>query len=179
MNLPSAENFEMRPIAPGPSWSRNCAPCASATKMLPSGAISTSFGSLNFVGGSPASPGVPSTSKTLPCGLNLVTVWPLPLASGNCFSSAAVAERASTTHTLPCLSTSMPCGQRMTPAPKLWTTLPVGSSLTIGFTLEPAQELAPQRSPAQMCLPSGSTLIALTDPHLRPSGSVPKLRTVS
>ena len=30
--------------------------CASATKMLPSGAISTSLGSVNFVGGSPASP---------------------------------------------------------------------------------------------------------------------------
>ena len=30
-----------------------------------------------------------------------------------------------------------------------------------------------------MCLPSASTWIALTDPHLRPSGNVPQLRTVS
>ena len=76
--------------------------CASATKMLPSGATSTSFGSVNFAGGSPASPGVPSVISSLPCGLNFSTVWPLPFASGNFFSSAAVAERASATHTLPC-----------------------------------------------------------------------------
>ena len=95
---------------------------------------STSFGSVNCVGGSPASPGVPSTSSTLPCGLNFVTVWPLPAASGNFFSSGGVAERASATQTLPWRSTSMPCGQRISPAPKLCTTLPVGSSLTIGST---------------------------------------------
>ena len=59
------------------------------------------------------------------------------------------------------------------------TTLPLGSSLTIGSTFEPAHTLAPQRSPAQMCLPSMSTCTALTDPHRRPSGSVPQLRTVS
>ena len=43
------------------------------------------------------------------------------------------------------------------PAPKLATTLPLGSSLTIGSTVEPAHEFVPQRSPAQMCLPSVST----------------------
>ena len=50
--------------------------------MLPSGATSTSFGSVNFAGGSPASPGVPSVSSTLPCGLNFITVWPLPFGVG-------------------------------------------------------------------------------------------------
>ena len=153
--------------------------CASATKMLPSAAIATSFGSVNAFGGAPAVPGVPSVSSTLPCGLNLMTVWPFPAAFGNFLSSSALAERASTTQTLPCLSTSIPCGHRISPAPKLATTLPAGSSLTIGFTSEPAHELVPQRSPAQTCLPSASTWTALTDPHLRPSGSVPKLRTVS
>jgi hypothetical protein len=32
---------------------------------------------------------------------------------------------------------------------------------------------------AQMLFPSGSTSTALSDPHLRPFGSGPKLRTVS
>ena len=58
---------------------------------------------MNFAGGSPASPGVPSVSRSLPCGLNFITVWPLPLASGNFLSSAAVAERASATQMLPWL----------------------------------------------------------------------------
>src|SRR3990170_1678594 len=73
----------------------------------------------------------------------------------------------------------MPCGHRIWPAPKLCTTLPLGSSLTIGSTFEPAHELAPPRSAAQMCVPSMSTCTALTAPHRRPSGSVPQLRTVS
>jgi hypothetical protein len=143
------------------------------------GATSKSFGSVKCVGGAPASPGVPSVISSLPCGLNFITVWPLPLASGNLASSAGVAERASTTQTLPWRSTSMPCGHRISPAPKLCTTLPFGSSFTIGSTVEPAQELAPQRSPAQMCLPSMSTCTALTEPQRRPSGSVPQSRTVS
>src|SRR5258706_4571037 len=65
------------------------------------------------------------------------------------------------------------------PAPKLWTVLPLGSSLTIGSTLDPAHELLPQRSPTQRCLPSESTWRALTEPHARPLGSIPQLRTVS
>src|SRR4030095_7024175 len=147
--------------------------------MLPSGATSTSFGSVNFDGGSPASPGVPSVISNLPCGENFNTVWPLAFHSGNFASSCGVAERASATQILPCLSTSMPCGQRICPAPKLATTLPFGSSLTIGSTFDPTHALAPHRSPAQMCLPSASTCTALTDPHLRLSGSVPQLRIVS
>ena len=124
-------------------------------------------------------PGVPIVSSSLPCGLNFSTVWPLPAAFGNLAISAGVAERASTTQTLPCLSTSMPCGHMMRPAPNCATTLPDGSSLTIGFTVEPAQELLPQRSPAHSDLPSTSMATALTEPHERPSGSVPKFRTVS
>src|ERR1700752_4800264 len=142
--------------------------------MLPSGALTTSLGSVNASGGFPALPGVPSCSSTLPSGLNLMTVCPLPAESGNCLSSASVADRASTTQTLPSLSTSMPCGQRICPAPKLLITFPLGSNLTIGSTFEPAHELAPHRSPTQIDLPSTSTWMALTDPHLRPSGSVPQ-----
>ena len=46
-------------------------------------------------------------------------------------------------------------------------------------TSDSAHELTPQRSPAQMCTPSMSTLTALTDPQERPSGSVPQSRMVS
>src|SRR5688500_8236054 len=148
-------------------------------KMLPSGAISTSFGSVSRAGGSPGSPPVPIVIRSLPWGLNFSTVWPLPFHSGNFASSPAVADRASATQMLPWRSTSMPCGHKICPAPKLATTLPLGSSLTIGSTFEPAHALAPQRSPAQMCLPSTSTCTALTAPHLRLSGSVPQLRMVS
>src|SRR5689334_22462568 len=147
--------------------------------MLPSGATSTSLGSVNFAGGSPASPGVPSVISNLPCGLNFITVWPLAFHSGNFASSCGVADRASATQMLPCRSTSMPCGHRICPAPKLCTALPVGSSFTIGSTFDPTHALPPQRSPAQMCLPSTSALMALTEPHLRPSGSTPKFRIVS
>src|SRR4030095_11652834 len=147
--------------------------------MLPSGATSTSFGSVNFDGGSPASPGVPSVISNLPCGENFSTVWPLAFHSGNFASSCGVAERASATQMCPCLSPPLPCAQRICPAPKLATTLPFGSSLTIGSTFDPTHAFAPQRSPAQMCLPSTSTCTALTDPHLRLSGSVPQLRIVS
>src|SRR6476620_884196 len=57
--------------------------------------------------------------------------------------------------------------------------LPFESNLMIGSTFEPAQELEPHRSAAQLLRPSGSPSTALTDPHLRPLGSGPKLRTVS
>ena len=73
----------------------------------------------------------------------------------------------------------MPWGHVISPAPKLATTLPSGSSLTIGSTSDSAHELVPQRSPAQMCTPSTSTLTALTDPQVRPSGSVPQSRMVA
>ena len=78
-----------------PGLSSNWALCDSPTKMLPSGATSTSFGSVKCVGGLPAWPGVPNVRSTFPCGLNLVTVFPFPAAFGNCFSSAAVATLAS------------------------------------------------------------------------------------
>src|SRR6476659_5214152 len=147
--------------------------------MLPSGAMTTSLGSVNALGGAPALPGVPRTSSTLPSGLNLVTEFPLFAQSGNCFSSSAVGTRASTTQTLPCLSTSMPCGHRIWPAPNILRMLPFESNLMIGSTFDPAHELVPQRSAAHTLLPSGSISTALTDPHLRPLGSGPKLRTVS
>ena len=179
MNVPSGENFEMRPTASGVGSSMNCALCDSETKMLPSGAITTSFGSVKAAGGAPVLPPVPSTSSTLPSGLNLVTVFPLFAQSGNFFNSSVVGTRESTTQTFPCLSTSMPCGQRIWPAPNIFRMLPFESNLMIGSTVEPAHELLPQRSAAQTLLPSGSMSTALTEPHLRPFGSGPKLRTVS
>ncbi len=121
-----------RPARPGPG---TASLCASATKMLPSAAMATSFGSVNACGGRPAVPGVPSVSRSLPCGLNFSTAWPLPAASGNFFNSSGVAERASTIQTLPCRSTSMPCGHMSSPAPKLATTVPAASSFTIGSTV--------------------------------------------
>jgi len=75
----------------------------------------------------------------------LMTACPLPAASGKRSSSLAFAERASATQTLPSLSTSIPWGHKISPAPKLCTTLPSGSSLTIGFASEPAHELTPHR----------------------------------
>src|SRR5436190_19540414 len=138
--------------------------------MLPSGAMTTSLGSVKAFGGAPVLPGVPSTISTFPSGLNLVTVFPLFAQSGNVFNSSAVGTRASTTQTLPCLSTSIPCGHRIWPAPNILRMLPFESNLMIGSTFEPAQEFEPHRSAAQMLRPSGSTSTALTDPHLRPLG---------
>ena len=177
--VPSGANLETRLLESGPGASWNCAPWVSATKMLPSGATSTSLGSVKCVGGSPSSPGVPSVSNSSPVGLNLRTVLPLPAALGLASSSRALAARASTTQTLPSWSTSMPWGQRIRPAPKLATTLPSGSSFTIGSRSEPAQELAPQRSPIHTWRPSTSILMALTEPQVRPAGGLLQLRTVS
>ena len=165
------------PVLAAPASSRNCAPCASATKMLPSGAMCTSLGCVKWVGGSPATPAVPRVSSTSPSGLNLMTVCPRPEAVG--LSPRSARLTASATQTLPSLSTSMPCGQWMSPPPKARTTLPFASSLTIGSRSDSAHELTPQRSPAQMCTPSMSTLPA---PHRSPGatvGSVPQSRMVS
>ena len=150
MKVPSGANLEIRLLESGPGELWNWAPWVSATKMLPSGATSTSLGSVKWVGGSPIVPGVPRTMSTSPSGLNLITALPLPAASGKFRSSAAVATRESTTQTLPSASTSIPWGQMISPAPKLSTTFPSGSSLTIGSTSEPAHELLPHRSPAQI-----------------------------
>ena len=57
--------------------------------------------------------------------------------------------------------------------------LAAGRMDRVGSTSDSAHELTPQRSPAQMCTPSMSTLTALTDPQERPSGSVPQSRMVS
>ena len=64
------------------------------------------------------------------------------------------------------------------PPPKLFTTFPDASNLRITGRSDPAQLFAPHRSPTQMDLPSGSMSIALVDPHVRPSGSVPHLSIV-
>ena len=45
-------------------------------KRSPFGATTMLFGSVSASGGSPATPGLPIVSSTLPSGLNLVTVWP-------------------------------------------------------------------------------------------------------
>src|SRR6185436_5271888 len=71
-------------------------------------------------------------------------------------------------------STWMPCGETISPAPKLFTTLPLRSNLTIGSTAGLSRHalLPPQRSATQIDRPSRSTSTALSDPHMRPSGSV-------
>src|SRR6266704_503910 len=70
MNFPSFENFTMRAL--------ESPPCPSATKMSPFGAVVTSDGRLKVSGPSPATPALPSVSKTFPLALNLTTWWPLP-----------------------------------------------------------------------------------------------------
>src|SRR5262249_11436539 len=144
----------------------------------PFGAVTTSQGSLRALGGSPASPGLPSVSRTLPSGLNLTTVWPFPFASGNFWSSSCVAARASVTQTLPSLSTWIPCGNTNIPPPKLFTNFPDESNLRTAGRFDPAHELTPQRSATQIDLPSGSTSTADNEPHVLPSGKLPQFLNV-
>ena len=57
------------------------------------------------------------------------------------------------------------------PPPKLVTSFPVSSNLSIVFAVELRHEFAPHRSATQMDFPSRSMSTALVDPQVRPSGS--------
>ncbi len=119
MNLPSLSNLTMRALV--------CPPCPSATKMSPFGAVTTADGALNSSGRAAGlRPALPSTSSTLPSGLNLNTWWPLPPRPS-----------PSVTQTLPARSTCRPCGNSSKPAPKLFSSLPDVSNLRIGSSVEP------------------------------------------
>ena len=74
MNLPSGVNLTIRALV--------LPPCPSLTMMSPLAATATSVGALNSSGPSPATPGLPSVSSTLPCGLNLMTCMALAVAAG-------------------------------------------------------------------------------------------------
>src|ERR1051326_8477069 len=71
----------------------------------------------------------------------------------------------------------MPCGKISMPPPKLVSNFPDGSNFRIEGRLDPAQLLAPARSPTHR-LPSRSKSTALVDPHARPSGSLNQFSTV-
>ena len=70
MNFPSLENFTMRALVspPWPSRDEDVAVRRDVDVGRP----------LKVSGPSPATPGLPSVIRTLPSGLNLKTVWPLP-----------------------------------------------------------------------------------------------------
>src|SRR4029079_12102505 len=74
----------------------------------------------------------------------------------------------------------MPCGETTLPAPKLFRSLPDESNLRIGSTVGESRHalLPPHRSATQMLLPSLSMSTALSDPHVRPSGSFAQFSTV-
>src|SRR6266446_2080736 len=59
----------------------------------------------------------------------------------------------------------MPCGNTNMPPPKLLSNLPDASNFRIDGRLDPAHELAPQRS-ATHTFPSRSISTALVDPHV-------------
>src|SRR5213075_1527388 len=79
-----------------------------------------------------------------------------------------------------------PCGNRTTPAPKLFKSLPDASNFMIGSSFDSAQangapgliwlggRVSPQRSPTQTLVPSGSMATALVDPQILPGASVPQ-----
>src|ERR1043166_2035210 len=121
--------------------------------MSPLGAVTTAEGRLKVSFVSPATPGRPSVMSTVPSGLNLVTVWPLPS-----FPPAAG------TKTLPSRSTGVGGGERKRPLPKLCNSRPDGSNCRTGARLEPAQVLSPQRSNTHT-LPLRSTSTALVEPQ--------------
>ena len=80
----------------------------------------------------------------------------------------------------------MPCGNSISPAPKLFKSLPEASNLRIGSSFEPSQPNgtagstcdggrdSPHRSATQTLVPSGSIATALVEPQARPAGSVPQ-----
>src|SRR5437763_1491340 len=74
----------------------------------------------------------------------------------------------------------MPCGDTIIPAPKLFTSFPFASNFRIGLTVGLSRHplLAPHRSATHTLLPSLSMSTALSDPHLRPSGSWAQSATV-
>ena len=72
----------------------------------------------------------------------------------------------------------MPCGDRIRPAPKLATRVPVASNLSTDGNDEPAQLFTPHRSATQTLWPSLSMATALVEPHVRPAGSLAQPATV-
>src|SRR6185369_15015291 len=144
--------------------------------MLPSGPTMTSLGWLNWPFALPRLPAMPRLRSFSPCGLNLWTWYP---------RVPALLPEKSATHTLPSLSTEMPCGVTMTPLPKFASTAPVlRSNLKIGSTGLVSQSTAPppaphaapapQRSYAQTLPSFGSMSIPAVVPHFRPAGSWPQ-----
>ena len=181
MNLPSGANFEMRPIAPGPGgieelravrFRHEDAAVGRDQHVVRLGELRRRIA--GFARRAERHQHLALRAE-LDDGVSLA--WP---QSGN-FLSFVGGRRCARRPPTRCPACRRPCraaresGRRRSSGPPCRC----GSSLTMGSTSEPAHELVPQRSPAQMCLPSASTLTALTEPHLRPSGSVPKLRTVS
>ena len=156
-NLPSLDNFTIRAF--------ESPPCPSATKMVPLGATTTAEGRLKVSSPAPATPALPSASRTFPSGLNLKTCWPLPSLPW-----------PSVAHTFPSLSTEKPCGKINIPAPKLFTSLPEESNLRMGASFEPAHVSPPHRSKAQT-LPPRSTATPMTAPNFLPWGSFAQFST--
>ena len=76
----------------------------------------------------------------------------------------------SVTLMLPSLSTCIPCGKIIVPAPKLFTSVPEASNFRMESSFESRHEFAPHRSPTQIDLPSLSTATAFVEPHVRPAG---------
>src|SRR5258706_12731507 len=146
--------------------------------MLPSGPMMTSLGWLNWPSAFPGLPALPRLSNFSPFWLNLWTCCP--------FVPALFPEK-SATHTLPSLSTEMPCGVTITPLPKFASTAPVlRSNLKTGSTTLVSQSTAPppappvagapQRSYAQTFPSIGSMSMPAVVPHDRPAGSWPQFR---
>src|SRR5688572_19481297 len=61
-----------------------------------------------------------------------------------------------------------PCGNPISPLPKLLTSFPSNSIWRIGSRSESAQPFAPHRSRIHKCLPSGSIRMPLGTPIFRP-----------
>src|SRR6267378_3274692 len=126
--------------------------------MLPSGPTTTSLGWLNWPSAFPGLPAMPRLSSFSPFGLNLWTWCP--------FVPALFPEK-SAIHTLPPLSTEIPCGVTITPLPKFASTAPPPAPPAAG---------APQRSYAQTLPSIGSISMPAVVPQERPAGSWPQFR---
>src|ERR1700730_17291383 len=160
MNFPVLSNFTTRALpaaVPPPVW-------PSATKMSPFGAIATSVGASNSSLPGPATPFLPSVSRTLPFGSSFIT-WCWPLSAIQRFPSLSIVSL---------------CGLVNIPAPQCFSSLPdvsnwkTGSTLALGppQVLPPAPAL-PQRSATQT-VPSGAVVTLAVDPHFRPAGNCPQ-----
>src|SRR5215207_629375 len=111
MILPVGDSLSTRATEPGDEE------CPSATRMLPSGATSTSFGCQKNALSRPP-PGLPSVSSSLPSGLNLKIWCPFGRDALSVTDPATARVQAqSVTHTFPSRSTWMPCGDSISPAP--------------------------------------------------------------